>query len=215
MHSSSEPLRRLGHPAGAEFRAGMLQFRAPGAVPRARPGPQVPPGPSMKSSGARSSGCSAPRVGLPPANASAMRRVRTVQTECLDWLLVLNRTHPEQVLPICVRPYNQQRPGSRWSRPRDRTGCRRVPPQCSPTCIGETSTAVRYTGITRPRREPRFVHPSPVAFDLLGLDPRLLGLDQVDLPDRGRRPPGDSRPSPRQSNETEDAERVKHFETPA
>jgi putative transposase len=33
-----------------------------------------------------------------------------VRTECLDWLLILNRRHLERVLRIYVDHYNRQRP---------------------------------------------------------------------------------------------------------
>ena len=36
--------------------------------------------------------------------------MRTVRTECLDWLLILSRGHLEQVLRIYVRHYNEHRP---------------------------------------------------------------------------------------------------------
>ena len=36
--------------------------------------------------------------------------MRTVRTECLDWLLIVSRGHLEQVLRIYVRHYNQHRP---------------------------------------------------------------------------------------------------------
>jgi len=49
-------------------------------------------------------------VRAPRANAYAERWVRTVRTVCLDWLLILNRTHLERVLRIYVRHYNHQRP---------------------------------------------------------------------------------------------------------
>jgi len=49
-------------------------------------------------------------VRAPKANAYAERWVRTVRTECLDWLLILNRPHLERVLRIYVRHYNDQRP---------------------------------------------------------------------------------------------------------
>jgi putative transposase len=49
-------------------------------------------------------------VRAPRANAYAERWVRTVRTECLDWLLILNRTHLERVLRVYVRHYNHQRP---------------------------------------------------------------------------------------------------------
>jgi putative transposase len=49
-------------------------------------------------------------VQAPNANAFAGRWVRTVRTECLDWLLVVDRGHLEQVLRIYVRHYNEHRP---------------------------------------------------------------------------------------------------------
>ncbi len=41
------------------------------------------------------------------ANACAERWVRTVRTECLDWLLLVSRGHLEQVLRIYAQHYNQ------------------------------------------------------------------------------------------------------------
>jgi Integrase core domain len=49
-------------------------------------------------------------VRAPRANAYAERWVRTVRSECLDWLLILNRTHLERVLRVYVRHYNHHRP---------------------------------------------------------------------------------------------------------
>jgi putative transposase len=46
----------------------------------------------------------------PRANAFAERWVRTVRTECLDWLLVLSHRHLERVLREYVGHYNEQRP---------------------------------------------------------------------------------------------------------
>lgn len=46
----------------------------------------------------------------PKANAYAERWVRTVRTECLDWMLVWNRRHLERVLTDYVRHYNTARP---------------------------------------------------------------------------------------------------------
>jgi len=37
-------------------------------------------------------------------------RVRTVRTECLDWMLVLGRRHLERVLRTCTAHYNEARP---------------------------------------------------------------------------------------------------------
>jgi putative transposase len=49
-------------------------------------------------------------VQAPNANAFAERWVRTVRTECLDWLLIVSRGHLEQVLRIYIRHYNEHRP---------------------------------------------------------------------------------------------------------
>ena len=44
------------------------------------------------------------------ANADAERWVRTVRTECLDWLLIVGRGHLEQVLRVYTQHYNCHRP---------------------------------------------------------------------------------------------------------
>jgi len=49
-------------------------------------------------------------VRAPQANAYAERFVRTVRTECLDWLLILGRRHLERVLQIYAAHYNSERP---------------------------------------------------------------------------------------------------------
>src|SRR6266516_1545424 len=49
-------------------------------------------------------------VRSPKANALAERFVRTVRSECLDWLLILNRRHLERALRVYVDHYNTQRP---------------------------------------------------------------------------------------------------------
>jgi putative transposase len=46
----------------------------------------------------------------PKANAFAERWVRTVRTECLDWLLIWSRRHLENVLAAYVEHYNTARP---------------------------------------------------------------------------------------------------------
>jgi putative transposase len=46
----------------------------------------------------------------PKANAIAERFVRTARSECVDWLLILNRRHLERVLRIFVHHYNSHRP---------------------------------------------------------------------------------------------------------
>ena len=49
-------------------------------------------------------------VRAPKANAIAERFVRTVRSECLDWLLILNGRHLERTLRVYVHHYNTQRP---------------------------------------------------------------------------------------------------------
>jgi putative transposase len=49
-------------------------------------------------------------VQAPQANAFAERFVRTVRTECLDWLLIIGRRHLEHVLRTYTRHYNRERP---------------------------------------------------------------------------------------------------------
>jgi transposase InsO family protein len=49
-------------------------------------------------------------VRSPRANAYAERWVRTIRTECLDWILVLGRRHLNGILHQYVRHYNQHRP---------------------------------------------------------------------------------------------------------
>jgi putative transposase len=44
------------------------------------------------------------------ANAYAERFVRTVRSECLDWLLSLGRRHLESVLRVYTEHYNHERP---------------------------------------------------------------------------------------------------------
>jgi putative transposase len=49
-------------------------------------------------------------VGVPRANAICERWIRTVRTECLDWLLIFSRRHLEHVLAVYIGHYNRQRP---------------------------------------------------------------------------------------------------------
>lgn len=46
----------------------------------------------------------------PQANGVAERFVRTVRSECLDWLLILNQQHLEQILAVFADHYNGHRP---------------------------------------------------------------------------------------------------------
>src|SRR5712691_10698976 len=49
-------------------------------------------------------------IRAPQANAYAERFVRTVRSECLDWLLILGRRHLEAVLHVYSAHYNRERP---------------------------------------------------------------------------------------------------------
>ena len=49
-------------------------------------------------------------VQAPQANANAERFVRTVRTECLDWLLIIGRRHLEYILRVYTLHYNRERP---------------------------------------------------------------------------------------------------------
>ena len=49
-------------------------------------------------------------IRAPKANAFAERWVRTVRTECLDWILILGRRHLERVLRVYVEHYQRGRP---------------------------------------------------------------------------------------------------------
>ena len=49
-------------------------------------------------------------IRAPRANAICERWIRTVRTECLDWLLICSRRHLERVLRIYIHHYNRQRP---------------------------------------------------------------------------------------------------------
>ncbi len=49
-------------------------------------------------------------IRAPRAHAFAERWVRTVRTECLDWILVIGRRHLERVLRVFASHYNAGRP---------------------------------------------------------------------------------------------------------
>jgi len=49
-------------------------------------------------------------VRAPNANAFAERWVGTVRVECLDWLLIVGRTHLDRILRVYVDHYNRHRP---------------------------------------------------------------------------------------------------------
>ena len=49
-------------------------------------------------------------VRAPRANSFCERWIRTVRTECLDWLLIYSRRQLGRVLEIYIRHYNRERP---------------------------------------------------------------------------------------------------------
>ena len=49
-------------------------------------------------------------IQAPQANAIAERFVRTVRSECLDWLLILSAGHLERILTVHIDHYNRHRP---------------------------------------------------------------------------------------------------------
>jgi putative transposase len=49
-------------------------------------------------------------IRAPQANAYAERFVRTIRAECLDWLLIVGRRHPERVLRVYIAHYDRERP---------------------------------------------------------------------------------------------------------
>jgi putative transposase len=49
-------------------------------------------------------------IQVPEANGIAERFVRTVRTECLDWILIVNTRHLERTLAVFVDHYNGWRP---------------------------------------------------------------------------------------------------------
>jgi putative transposase len=67
----------------------------------------------------------------PPANGVAERFVRTVRTECLDWLLILNQAQLEDVVAAFVTHYDTHRPHRGLNlRPAEPT-----PPACTSAAI--------------------------------------------------------------------------------
>lgn len=86
-------------------------------------------------------------VRAPKANAFAERFVRTVRTECLDWLLIMNRRHVERVLRTFVSHYNSHRP---------HRSLNLAPPERAATKI--RPSAAPATGIERRDRLGGLIH---------------------------------------------------------
>jgi len=93
-------------------------------------------------------------VRAPQANAIAERFVRTVRSECLDWLLILNRRHLESVLRIYVDHYNRERPHRALERrPPDLTNHKKDHMWARSTAT--TASAASSTSTTEPPPETR------------------------------------------------------------
>ena len=72
--------------------------------------------------------------GTPQANGVAERFVRTVRSECLDWLLILNEEQLERVLEVFVTHYNEHRPHRALSL---------APPEPRPSSVASAAGEVR------------------------------------------------------------------------
>jgi transposase InsO family protein len=82
----------------------------------------------------------------PNANAHAERFVRTIRTECLDHLLIVNARHLERVLRTYLRHYNDHRPHQGISQ--------QLPRAASVTRV-TSSPSPGDTDQSHPRRFPR------------------------------------------------------------
>ena len=93
----------------------------------------------------------------PQANGVAERFVRTVRSECLDWLLILNHQHLERVLDVFVAHYNGQASPSADAHSTHPTR-RSLPPTCRRgSCPASRSS--RWCGSrVRPGGVTKFLH---------------------------------------------------------
>jgi putative transposase len=81
-------------------------------------------------------------IRAPQANAHAERFVRTVRSECLDWLLILGRRHLGRVLHCYIEHYNRQRPHRGLALPTPERASTRGQPD-----TGETKRRDRLEGL--------------------------------------------------------------------
>lgn len=84
----------------------------------------------------------------PKANAIAERFVKTVRSECLDWLLILNRRQLARVLHSFAQHYNRHRPHRTLNL---------TPPDPEQPTLRLASSAQR-AGITRQDRHGGLIH---------------------------------------------------------
>jgi putative transposase len=99
----------------------------------------------------------------PKANAVAERFVRTARSECLDWLLILNRRQLTRLLRVFVQHYNNHRPHRALNLPPPDRKQPTLGPSARPdqaTSPAEIASEASSTN-TASRHETGFVHPTP------------------------------------------------------
>jgi hypothetical protein len=103
----------------------------------------------------------------PQANGVAERFVRTVRSECLDWLLILNEPHLKRVLAEFMGHYNGHRPHRALAHPAGSTA-RGVDPNRWPIPHrASRSPRGRHSRVLRGRRvNLSFSHPSPTTWQV-------------------------------------------------
>jgi hypothetical protein len=96
-------------------------------------------------------------VHAPKANAVAERFVRTVRSECLDWLLVLNRQHLERALHVFADHYNSYRPhrALNLTPPDPKQPTLRLSLQCTSATAARLAASRRRGGDRRQVPRPR------------------------------------------------------------
>ena len=106
----------------------------------------------------------------PQPNAFAERWVRTVRSECLDWLLIRNRRHLEQVLTVYVEHYHTARPigASTWACPPPIVSRHRP---ASPRFVGSTASTSWVDWCTSTATRPDALRQLPRRLRDLPTDP--------------------------------------------
>jgi integrase-like protein len=112
----------------------------------------------------------------PQANGVAERFVRTVRSECLDWVLILNQQHLKGVLDVFVEHYKGHRPhralglnAPKSTRAPVATACaearvgasRSSRRCCSRVCLGRMTRFLHLTRLGRRRSSPDYPRSSP------------------------------------------------------
>jgi hypothetical protein len=101
-------------------------------------------------------------VQAPEANGIAERFVRTVRSECLDWLLILNARHLEHTVKVFVEHYTSGRPHRSlgWSRPTVVPGSIQKRSVSGSMCDGVTGLAAAARVRARGLSEIGLTHPT-------------------------------------------------------